>query len=91
MYFMQNCRIKSNGAISNVAYITAQGRERGSDTNGFVFKQCSVEGPKYQPMRKYRRTFLGRGYRNYSRVLFYNSYMSEIVARKGWEQWYGNR
>ncbi|GER56098.1 pectin lyase-like superfamily protein [Striga asiatica] len=33
-------------------------------------------------------TYLGRAWRDYARVLFYNSSMSEIIVPKGWDCWY---
>ncbi|KAL4636595.1 hypothetical protein ACB092_03G020100 [Castanea dentata] len=62
------------------AYITAQGREREQDTNGFVFKNCRVtgSGPAY----------LGRAYRSHARVVFYQSTFDNIIAPEGWDAWH---
>ncbi|KAM3752414.1 hypothetical protein ACB098_03G016800 [Castanea mollissima] len=62
------------------AYITAQGRESDKETNGFVFKYCTVTGtgPAY----------LGRAYRNHSTVVFYRSTFDDIIAPEGWDAWY---
>ncbi|KAK4425282.1 putative pectinesterase 29 [Sesamum alatum] len=66
-----------NGAAG---YITAQGRSSANDTNGFVFKECNIFGNG--------KTFLGRPWRDYARVLFYNSSMSDIVVPQGWDPWF---
>ncbi|CAA0819873.1 Probable pectinesterase 29 [Striga hermonthica] len=61
-------------------YITAQGRSSNKETNGFVFKECKIVGNG--------NTYLGRAWRDYARVLFYNSSMSEIIVPQGWDSWY---
>ncbi|XP_058203853.1 probable pectinesterase 29 [Rhododendron vialii] len=60
-------------------FITAQGRSDPKDTNGFVFKGCNVIGTG--------RTYLGRPWREYARVVFYNSSLSDIVTPEGWDAW----
>ncbi|KAL1338764.1 hypothetical protein AAHE18_10G235600 [Arachis hypogaea] len=62
-----------------VGYITAQGRERPKDSNGFVFKNCSISGDG--------STFLGRPWRPYARVLFYSTNMTNIIQPAGWDLW----
>ena len=61
--------------IYGAGYITAQGRISKEDSNGFVFKYCMVVGTSY--------AFLGRPYQSYSRVVFYKSYLSDIVVPQG--------
>ncbi|KAI7992167.1 putative pectinesterase 29 [Camellia lanceoleosa] len=60
-------------------FITAQGRSTPEETNGFVFKDCSVIGTGL--------TYLGRPWREYARVIFYNSYLSDVVLPLGWNAW----
>ncbi|RYR24588.1 hypothetical protein Ahy_B02g058098 [Arachis hypogaea] len=55
-----------------VGYITAQGR---TNSNGFVFKNYNVFGND--------STFLGRPWRSYTRVLFYNTNMANIIQLFG--------
>ncbi|KAM6544686.1 hypothetical protein CsatB_025422 [Cannabis sativa] len=62
-----------------VGFITAQGRTNNNDGSGFVFKNCNVIGTG--------SVFLGRPWRPYSRVLFYNSYLSNVVVPQGWNAW----
>ncbi|CAL5358287.1 unnamed protein product [Camellia sinensis] len=49
------------------------------ETNGFVFKDYSVIGTGL--------TYLGRPWREYVRVIFYNSYLSDVVLLLGWNAW----
>lgn len=65
--------------IGTTGFITAQGREGPNETTGFVFKDCHVYGSG--------TSFLGRAYRNYSRVLFSGTYMENVVAPEGWSLW----
>ncbi|MED6120907.1 putative pectinesterase 29 [Stylosanthes scabra] len=78
----EGCSISVIGASlghGNVGFITAQGRTNPNDANGFVFKNCRVFGNG--------ATFLGRPWRGYARVLFYNTSMSNIILPTGWDPW----
>ena len=60
-------------------YITAQARTNLNDPSGFVFKNSHVHGTG--------STFLGRPWRAFSRVLFYNTNFSVSVVPQGWDPW----
>lgn len=60
-------------------YITAQGRDNPKESNGFVFKNCLVHGKG--------TAYLGRPWRSYARVFFYNSSFSNVVHPQGWDAW----
>ncbi|KAG6393047.1 hypothetical protein SASPL_147277 [Salvia splendens] len=77
----EGCTISVDaGALKgSQGYITAQGRQNLGDTNGFVFKQCNIVGSGH--------AFLGRPWRNYARVLFYDTQMSDVVVPPGWYIW----
>ncbi|XP_030507727.2 probable pectinesterase 29 [Cannabis sativa] len=78
----QGCNILVKGRSLErgfVGFITAQGRTNSNDGSGFVFKNCNVNGSG--------KVFLGRPWRPYSRVLFYNSYLSKVVVPQGWNAW----
>ncbi|XP_065628841.1 probable pectinesterase 55 [Quercus suber] len=77
----QNSEIHVNGkSIGNWnAYITAQGRESDTQTNGFVFKYCKVTGTG--------TAYLGRAYRNHSAVVYFRSTFDNIIAPAGWDIW----
>ncbi|XXG57466.1 hypothetical protein AAC387_Pa03g4610 [Persea americana] len=80
----ENCYIivEARGVVGP-GYVTAQGRNNPNDASAFVFKSCYLEGNG--------KVFLGRAWRPYSRVLFYNSYLSNVVVPQGWHAWnYGN-
>ncbi|KAM6578636.1 hypothetical protein CsatB_030473 [Cannabis sativa] len=75
-----NLFVSISGSGSNgVGYITAQGRESSNETSGYVFHSNTIKGTG--------PTLLGRAYRPHSRVLFYKTYMSDIVSPEGWNAW----
>ncbi|KAK2640358.1 hypothetical protein Ddye_028153 [Dipteronia dyeriana] len=77
----QDCTINATtGVLDGISgYITAQSRTSTDDNSGYVFDSCNVvgTGPVY----------LGRAYRQYSRVVFYKSYMYDSIVPEGWSSW----
>ncbi|KAK6911663.1 Pectinesterase, catalytic [Dillenia turbinata] len=79
-----NINIKRLPGRNGPGFITAQARNSPQDPSGFVFKFCNVQGSG--------QAYLGRAYREYSRVLFYKSGISEAIVPQGWDSWnYGGR
>ncbi|XP_027362723.1 probable pectinesterase 29 [Abrus precatorius] len=79
----ERCSISVIGAALDPGlpgFITAQGRTNPNDANGFVFKDCHVFGNG--------TTYLGRPWRSYAKVLFYNTSMSNVVQPSGWDAWH---
>ncbi|CAL9204637.1 unnamed protein product [Musa hybrid cultivar] len=75
----EGCTISTANSVEKPGYVTAQGRGAANDTNGFVFKRCNVTGPQ--------ATYLGRAWGRYSRVIFYQTFMSDIIIPEGWSIW----
>uniref|UniRef100_A0A7N0UZW5 pectinesterase n=1 Tax=Kalanchoe fedtschenkoi TaxID=63787 RepID=A0A7N0UZW5_KALFE len=73
--FYEKCDINATG----YGYITAQGREAQTDTNGFVFEGCNVFG--------LGPTYLGRAYRAWSRVIYHSCTIDVDVMPLGWDAW----
>ncbi|XP_042491187.1 probable pectinesterase 55 [Macadamia integrifolia] len=71
----EGCNIKATAP----GYITAQSRSAPRETTGFVIKSSNIygTGPVY----------LGRAYRPYSRVIYYQCNLTNIVAPAGWDAW----
>jgi pectinesterase len=76
---VQGCELWTGKSPVTPGFITAQGRDNVSDDTGFVFKGGKVDGvtPAY----------LGRAWRGYARVIFYQTDMSDIVVSQGWDAW----
>ncbi|KAL1194198.1 putative pectinesterase 10 [Cardamine amara subsp. amara] len=84
----KNCVINVKGVTSKgvvkgggmlPGFITAQGRENEKETSGFVFKNCVINGDGMAS--------LGRAYRGYSRVVFYETNIANIIVPQGWDAW----
>ncbi|CAN6828908.1 unnamed protein product [Brassica oleracea] len=61
-------------------YITAQGRTNPYDASGFVFTDNLVHGTG--------KAFLGRPWRSYARVIFYNTDLTDVVVPQRWDSWH---
>lgn len=78
----ERCNISLNVGIPNpgsTGFIAAQAREEPDQTSGFVFKRCSVDGKGH--------ALLGRAWKPYSRVIYYQSSLSNVVVPQGWDIW----
>ena len=82
IFWVQASTINVTASLLNVgtAYITAQSRNSDNETNGFVFKYCTITGTG--------PAFLGRAHGNHSRVVFYGSVFDGIITPKGWNAWH---
>ncbi|XP_049934052.1 probable pectinesterase 67 [Nymphaea colorata] len=79
----EDCTIFAKVDMKDMAYgyITAQGRDKNNSSFGsaFVFSHSKVFGTG--------PVFLGRAWRPYSRVIFYRTYMSDVIVPAGWDSW----
>ncbi|WCJ29063.1 Plant invertase/pectin methylesterase inhibitor superfamily [Euphorbia peplus] len=76
--------------------ITAQGRTDPGQSTGFVFNNCSVTGtPEYMKLytskAKKDKNYLGRPWKDYSRIVFIHSFLDSIIDAAGYLEWDGNR
>uniref|UniRef100_M4BS89 Pectinesterase n=1 Tax=Hyaloperonospora arabidopsidis (strain Emoy2) TaxID=559515 RepID=M4BS89_HYAAE len=78
----ERCDIESIGA----GCITANGRSSNGSNSYYVFNHARVYGSKGSLVGK---TFLGRPWRPYARVVFQNSELSNVVNAAGWSKWNG--
>ncbi|OIT29418.1 PREDICTED: probable pectinesterase 8 [Nicotiana attenuata] len=78
----ENCQLISiaspvaAGVKSINGAVTAHGRATKDENSGFAFVNCTLGGTG--------RIWLGRAWRPYSTVIFANTYMTDIVAPEGW-------
>ncbi|CAH9077202.1 unnamed protein product [Cuscuta epithymum] len=81
----QNCTIRPRKPLpGQFNAITAQGRVDPSSKTGFSFQNCVVSPAENLAGVK---TFLGRPWRNHSRVVFTNTYMHSFIDPNGWVPW----
>ncbi|CDY38712.1 BnaC01g27850D [Brassica napus] len=80
---LQNCKIYTRVPLQlQKVTITAQGRKSPNQNTGFVIMNSYVLAT--QP------TYLGRPWKLYSRTVYMNTYMSQLVQPRGWLEWFGN-
>ncbi|KAL6846122.1 hypothetical protein ACP4OV_023570 [Aristida adscensionis] len=66
--------------------ITAQGRNSPIHESGFVFERCRVQAAPGEDLTGVD-TFLGRPWKNFSHVVFMDSFLGDIVNATGWIPW----
>jgi len=74
----ENCEIHSRGP----GYITAQSRLTPDTTTGFVFLHCRLTAEHTD-----EAVYLGRPWRDYSRVVFLDCELGEHILPEGWSDW----
>ncbi|XP_059648468.1 putative pectinesterase/pectinesterase inhibitor 22 [Cornus florida] len=80
---LQYCKIFTREPLPlQKVTITAQGRKDPHQSTGFVIQDSYVYATK--------PTYLGRPWKQYSRTVFLNTYMSGFVQPRGWLEWYGD-
>ena len=73
-------------AISGKGYITANGRDSSSNPSYYVLNSVKVITKSGVSLAA-GSTYLGRPWRNYSRVVVQNSNLGAVVNSAGWVQW----
>lgn len=88
----QNCAIQVKKGLENQKNtITAQGRKDPNEPTGFSFQFCNITADSdLVPSLSTTETYLGRPWKTYSRTVFMQSYMSEVIRPEGWLEWNGN-
>ncbi|KAG7382348.1 hypothetical protein PHYPSEUDO_005026 [Phytophthora pseudosyringae] len=78
--WFEKCDIETVGK----GYITANGRDNSSNPSWYVFNRANV----FTTNASLNGTiYLGRPWRPYSRVVFQNSELSDVVNPEGWKRW----
>ncbi|RCV29029.1 hypothetical protein SETIT_5G450500v2 [Setaria italica] len=68
--------------------ITAQGRVRAGDAGGFCLQSCTVAADEDLAARgAVVQTYLGRPWKPFSRVVFMQGTISDVVDPRGWLPW----
>ncbi|KAK6363057.1 hypothetical protein TWF730_000504 [Orbilia blumenaviensis] len=65
-------------------WVTANGREAENNTSIYVFNKCGIKGAGGATAAS---TYLGRPWRQFSRVVFQTSYLGDVVNPAGWSRW----
>ncbi|XP_057439332.1 putative pectinesterase/pectinesterase inhibitor 22 [Lotus japonicus] len=80
---LQNCKIYTRAPLPlQKVTVTAQGRKSPHQSTGFTIQDSFILAT--QP------TYLGRPWKQYSRTVYINTYMSGMVQPRGWLEWFGD-
>ncbi|XP_058750183.1 probable pectinesterase/pectinesterase inhibitor 44 [Vicia villosa] len=87
----QYCQILVKKGSTNQNPITAQGGPHDKQTTfGFTFQFCNISADlDLIPFLNSTRSYLGRPWMNYSKVIFMECHISEVIDGEGWLKWGG--
>jgi len=91
----QNCHISAKKGLPNQKNtITAHGRKNPDEPTGFSIQFCNISAD-YDLVNSVNsfnstHTYLGRPWKPYSRTIFMQSYISDVLRPEGWLEWNGD-
>ncbi|XP_031497630.1 pectinesterase-like [Nymphaea colorata] len=87
----QNCKLYARRPNPNQQNIfTAQGRTDPNQNTGISVQNCKVAAASdLIPVKSNFSTYLGRPWKEYSRTVFMESYLEDLIAPAGWLEWNG--
>ncbi|KAH9306466.1 hypothetical protein KI387_010870, partial [Taxus chinensis] len=85
----QSCVMMARKPLVNQSItVTAQSRKDPNQNTGFSVHDCNITAaPDFVPVKKSVRTYLGRPWKEFSRTVFMQSFLDDIVQPQGWAQW----
>ncbi|XP_061997002.1 pectinesterase/pectinesterase inhibitor PPE8B-like [Rosa rugosa] len=90
----QNCQIQARQALPNQKNsITAHGRKYVDEPTGFSIQFCNISAHPdllATPVNSSTPTYLGRPWKQFSRTIIMQSFMSNIIKPEGWLEWNGS-
>ncbi|PIA50494.1 hypothetical protein AQUCO_01300908v1 [Aquilegia coerulea] len=89
---LQNCEILARKPLPNQKNsITAQGRKDPNQNTGFSIQFCNITADAdLAATLNSTYTYLGRPWKEYSKTIIMQSYISNAVRPEGWLEWNGN-
>ncbi|KAK3955601.1 pectin lyase fold/virulence factor [Pseudoneurospora amorphoporcata] len=82
--WFEKCDVKV--VTASVGYITASGRDSSSNPNNYVFNACTVAAADGNTVAS-GAYYLGRPWREYARVTFQKTSMTNVINAAGWKIW----
>ncbi|XP_077230035.1 pectinesterase-like [Tasmannia lanceolata] len=71
--------------------LTAQGRDDPNQNTGIVIQKCRIGATSdLLPVQSSFPTYLGRPWKEYSRTVYMQSVISDVIRPEGWFPWDGN-
>ncbi|KAL2327526.1 hypothetical protein Fmac_020953 [Flemingia macrophylla] len=88
----QNCNIVARKGLRNQKNtITAHGRKDPDEPTGFSIQFCNISADlDLVHVVNSTHTYLGRPWKPYSRTIFMQSYISDVLRPEGWLEWNGD-
>ncbi|KAJ1437081.1 Pectinesterase, catalytic [Sesbania bispinosa] len=88
----QNCQIMAKKGLPNQKNtITAHGRKDPDEPTGFSIQFCNISADSdLLTSVNSTQTYLGRPWKPYSRTIFMQSYISDVLRPEGWLEWNGD-
>ncbi|KAM3749372.1 hypothetical protein ACB098_05G179500 [Castanea mollissima] len=85
----QNCKLVARKPMSGQAnMVTAQGRTDPNQATGTSIQSCDIiASPDLEPIKGSIRSYLGRPWKEYSRTVVMQSYISDHIDPTGWSVW----
>lgn len=71
---------------ASLGYLTANGRDSDSNPSYYVINKSTVSAASGNTVNA-GAFYLGRPWRNYARVVFQNTALSNVINSKGWAEW----
>ncbi|KAL5542864.1 hypothetical protein UlMin_010574 [Ulmus minor] len=89
---IQSCNIfarkPSSSEVKN--FVTAQGRSSPDQNTGISIHNCRIQAASdLAPVKSNFETFLGRPWKQYSRVVIMESFIDDSISPLGWSPWNG--
>ncbi|XP_010261668.1 PREDICTED: pectinesterase-like [Nelumbo nucifera] len=88
----QNCDIharRPNRGQKNM--VTAQGRDDPNQNTGIIIQKCRIGATSdLKPVKRSFPTYLGRPWKEYSRTVIMQSFITDVIHPEGWHAWNGN-
>lgn len=93
----QNCQFLARKPLPDQKNsVTAQGRKDPNQNTGFCFQFCNISADAdlaaatLGSSSNKTYTYLGRPWKEYSRTIIMQSYISSVVRPEGWLEWNGD-
>eukprot|EP01018_Ginkgo_biloba_P027976 Gb_01422 [translate_table: standard] len=88
----QSCNILARKPLfGHQNVITAQGRTDPNQNTGFSLQNCKVSAASdLLPVKKSFPTYLGRPWKEYSRTVYMQSFLDDLIHPSGWQPWSPN-
>jgi len=89
---LQKCNMFARKPLPNQKItITAQGRKDPNQNTGISIHDCTVTAANdLAPVKGSYRAYLGRPWKLYSRTVYMQTYLGDIIDPAGWLEWAGN-